>query len=105
MQLIGLRQEVVSEKGRQLIIRARQEVADAEKKRKFIELIETVFVDKFPDLSREEIEAMLGLNELKQTKVYQEAVQEGLEQGLEQGRAEDKLAAVPLLLKAGLTVE
>lgn len=105
LQLIGLRQEVVSEKGRQLIIRARQEVADAEKKRKFIELIETVFVYKFPDLSREEIEAMLGLNELKQTKVYQEAVQEGLEQGLEQGRAEGKLAAVPLLLKLGLTVE
>ncbi|MDV2996035.1 MAG: hypothetical protein N4J56_005689 [Chroococcidiopsis sp. SAG 2025] len=44
---------------------------------------------------------MLGLNELKQTKVYQEAVQEGLEQG----RAEGKLTAVPLLLKAGLTVE
>ena len=36
---------------------------------------------------------MLGLNELKQTKIYQEAVQEG------------KLTAVPLLLKAGLTVK
>jgi len=43
---------------------------------------------------------MLGLNELKQTKVYQEALAEGLEQG----RAEGKLAAVPLLLKAGLIV-
>jgi predicted transposase YdaD len=34
-------------------------------------------VYKFPQLSREEIERMLGLSELKQTKVYQEALQEG----------------------------
>jgi len=40
---------------------------------------------------------MLKLSALKQTRVYQEA--------LEEGREEGKLAAVPLLLKAGLTVE
>jgi predicted transposase YdaD len=33
-------------------------------------------VYKFTNLSREEIEAMLGLNNLKQTRVYQEARQE-----------------------------
>ena len=65
MQLIGLRQEVVSEKGRQLIARTREEVADAEKKRKFIELIETVFVYKFPDLSREEIVGNVGTKRTK----------------------------------------
>jgi predicted transposase/invertase (TIGR01784 family) len=42
-----------------------------------IELIETIVVYKFPLLGREEIENMLGLSELKQTKVYQEALQEG----------------------------
>ncbi|WP_299414851.1 Rpn family recombination-promoting nuclease/putative transposase [Acaryochloris sp. IP29b_bin.148] len=42
-----------------------------------MELIETIVVYKFPQLSREEIESMLGLSELKQTKVYQEAYQEG----------------------------
>ncbi len=40
---------------------------------------------------------MLKFSALKQTRVYQEA--------LEEGREEGKLAAVPLLLKAGLTVE
>ncbi|BAY16212.1 hypothetical protein NIES21_20350 [Anabaenopsis circularis NIES-21] len=40
---------------------------------------------------------MLKLNALKQTRVYQEA--------LEEGREEGKLSAVPLLLKAGITVE
>jgi predicted transposase YdaD len=36
-----------------------------------------IVVYKFPQLSREEIERMLGLSELKETKVYQEAFQEG----------------------------
>ena len=48
---------------------------------------------------------MLGLSELKQTRVYQQALEEGLEQGLEQGRQEGNLAAVPLLLEAGMIVE
>ncbi|MBW4623554.1 MAG: hypothetical protein KME17_29870 [Cyanosarcina radialis HA8281-LM2] len=48
---------------------------------------------------------MLGLNELKQTRVYQEALAEGIEQGIERGKKQGKLAVVPLLLKAGITVE
>jgi predicted transposase YdaD len=39
--------------------------------------IETIMVYKFPQLSREDIERMLGLSELRQTKVYQEALMEG----------------------------
>ena len=38
-------------------------------------------VYKFPQLSREEIEEMLGLSELKQTRVYQEALEEGRQEG------------------------
>jgi predicted transposase/invertase (TIGR01784 family) len=50
-----------------------------------IELIETIVVYKFPQLSREEIERMLGLSELRQTKVYQEALQEGRQEGRQEG--------------------
>jgi len=46
-----------------------------------IGLIETILVYKFPQLSREEIERMFGLSELKETKVYQEALQEGRQEG------------------------
>ena len=42
-----------------------------------IELIETIVVYKFPQLSRQEVELMLGLSDLKQTRVYQEAMEEG----------------------------
>jgi predicted transposase/invertase (TIGR01784 family) len=52
-----------------------------------IELIETIVVYKFPQLSREEIELMLGLSELRETKVYQEALQEGRTEGIAQERA------------------
>ena len=50
-----------------------------------IELVSTIMVYKFPELSREEIQAMFTVSDLKQTKVYQEALDEGLEQGREQG--------------------
>jgi len=50
--------------------------SDADPER-IIELIETVMVYKFPMLSREEIEQMFSLSELKQTRVYQEALEEG----------------------------
>lgn len=50
-----------------------------------IKIIETIVVYKFPKLSREEIERMFGLSELRRTKVYQEALQEGREEGEQKG--------------------
>ncbi len=41
-------------------------------------------VYKFPQLNREEIEEMLGLSELKQTRVYQEARAEGRQEGMQE---------------------
>lgn len=48
-----------------------------------IEFIETVLVYKLPNLSREEIRTMLGLNDvtLKQTRFYQEMAEEEQQQG------------------------
>jgi predicted transposase/invertase (TIGR01784 family) len=56
-------------------------------------------------MSREEIEAMFGLSELKQTKVYQEAFEEGKQEGVEEGVRREKFKTVPLLLRLGLTVQ
>ncbi len=50
-----------------------------------IEFIETVLVYKFPQMSREEVEAMFKLGDLKQTRVYQEALQEGQKRGKLEG--------------------
>jgi predicted transposase YdaD len=50
-----------------------------------LDLIETILVYKFENLSRKELEAMFGLSELKQTRVYQEAKEEGVQLGRQEG--------------------
>jgi predicted transposase/invertase (TIGR01784 family) len=82
---------------RELINRTKQAVNLQLPQKQLLELIETILVYKLPNISREEIEAMFGLSELKQTRVYQEGKQEG--------RFEAKLEAVPKLLTLGLSVE
>lgn len=101
VKLIVETQHRVAESARQLIDKARQELANEALRGKVIELIETIVLYKLPHLSREEIEAMFELSELKQTKYFQEVKQEGLEEG----RLEAKLEAVPQLLRFGLSVE
>ncbi|AFY43301.1 Rpn family recombination-promoting nuclease/putative transposase [Nostoc sp. PCC 7107] len=82
---------------RELINRTQQAVNLQLPQKQLLELIETILVYKFPQMSREEIEAMFGLSELKQTRVYQEAKEEGEQKA--------KLEAVPKLLALGLTLE
>ncbi|MEQ8962425.1 MAG: DUF2887 domain-containing protein, partial [Coleofasciculus sp. C2-GNP5-27] len=67
--------------------------------RDLINLIETIIVFKLPQKSREEIAAMLGLSELKNTRFYQEV----FEEGKQEGKQEAKLETVLALLQLGLT--
>lgn len=101
VKLVIEAEETAPELARRLIKQARQRLTDEATRRDLINLIETIIVYKLPQKSREEIEAMLGLSELKQTKVYQEALAEG-----EQiGRLEAKLEAIPRMLQFGLSLE
>jgi predicted transposase/invertase (TIGR01784 family) len=68
-----------------------------------IELIETISIYKFPSLSREAIETMLGLSELRQTKVYQEALDEGRTEGEQRGRTEGRLEGEQSVILRQLT--
>ena len=68
-----------------LIERTREEITDQSSQRQLINLIESIIIYKLPQKSREEIEAMFELSDLKQTRVYQEALAEGEKQGLERG--------------------
>ncbi|MBD2501034.1 Rpn family recombination-promoting nuclease/putative transposase [Anabaena azotica] len=112
IQLTIASDKVMAEQAKQLIQRVKLEEIGALPKNEIIEIITTIAVYKFSSLSREEVEAMLGIT-LEQTRVYQEAKaegrEEGLEQGLEQGReqreAELLPVIVPLLLKIGMSVE
>jgi predicted transposase/invertase (TIGR01784 family) len=64
--------------------------------------IETVLVYKFPKLSRQEIEAMFTFNDLKNTRVYQEAKQEGLQLGKQEGLQLGKQEGLQLGKQEGL---
>ena len=78
-----------------------------------VELIETILVYKFPGLTRKEVEAMFEITDVRQTRIYQEAMEEGKKEGKIEGKKEGKiegekkgkLSAVPALIKAGVSVE
>jgi predicted transposase YdaD len=57
--------------------RTKTEVSNDSERQGIIELLESVLMSKFSQLSRQEIEAMFLVSDIKQTRVYQEAKQEG----------------------------
>jgi predicted transposase/invertase (TIGR01784 family) len=63
------------QKARMLISRANQAVASLSARQGIIDMISTIVIYKFTNLSREEIDAMLG-TKLKETRVYREAREE-----------------------------
>ena len=73
--------EAVSE-ARGMISRSHQSIDE----NAIIDMVSTIMLSKFTTLSRDEVDAMLGykIDELKQTRVYRDAVQEGREEGLEE---------------------
>lgn len=60
-------------------------------------------------LSRQDIQAVLGLSDLRHTKFYQEAYQEGFqeayEESLQKGEYRTKLIVVQRLLQMGISLE
>ena len=62
---------------RELVARVKKEIADASLRNDLIELIETVIIYKLAWFSREEIQAMLHVKDIRETRVYQEAMEEG----------------------------
>ncbi len=71
--------------------------ADATNRRNLLELVERMLIYKFSDKNRQELEAMFGLTEWRQTRFYQEVEEET--------KLATKLATIPRLLKIGLSVE
>lgn len=105
VKLVIENEDTAIEKARELIDRTQQEISVQQQQRQLLQLIETILIYKFPTMSREEIEAMFGLSELKQTRFYQEAFEEGKQEGKQEGARQEKFRTVPLLLRVGLTVE
>jgi predicted transposase/invertase (TIGR01784 family) len=68
-------------KARELASQTRVSLEDRGIQEKVLELIDKILVYKFPLLSRQELEAMFGLDDLKQTRYFQDVREEGREEG------------------------
>jgi predicted transposase/invertase (TIGR01784 family) len=108
VQLTIASDEAMAQQAKELIERVKLEEGNRERRDNIVDIITTIAVYKLSSLSREEVEAMLGVS-LEETKVYQDAkaegVQEGQQLGQQLGREEILRLTVPLLLKSGMTVE
>nr|WP_242032342.1 DUF2887 domain-containing protein [Aphanizomenon flos-aquae] len=100
IELIVSKEAQALELVKTLMARTKTEIDNDREKQGIIELLETVLLSKFSQLSRQEIEAMFLVSDIKQTRVYQEAKQEGIQEGRQEGRQEGKKdAATNLLLR------
>ncbi|MEH1778172.1 MAG: Rpn family recombination-promoting nuclease/putative transposase [Nostoc sp.] len=70
-----------------------------------LELVERMLIYKFVNNSQQELEAMFGLTDWRQTKFYQEVKEETKQEVKEEVREETKLETIPRLLKFGLSIE
>jgi predicted transposase/invertase (TIGR01784 family) len=100
MQLTLASETEMMEQARRLIDRVKQEPVTPFEKNEIIEVITTIAVYKFSNLSREEVEAMLG-QRLEETRFYQEVKAEGRVER----EAEMLKLTIPLLLEAGMSLE
>jgi predicted transposase/invertase (TIGR01784 family) len=81
LHLIGQAEDQAVTVARNLVARAKAEIADTAFQADLVQLIETVIIYKLRHLSREEIQTMLQISDLRDTRVYQEALEEGREEG------------------------
>lgn len=79
MVLTTVNEEKAPQEARYLLERSSVEQPET-KSRAIIELVTTIMVYKFEQLSQREVEKMLGIT-LKETRVYREIKQEGREEG------------------------
>ncbi|GJD20668.1 hypothetical protein RIVM261_056240 [Rivularia sp. IAM M-261] len=61
---------------KQLVDKARLELTNKAAQETFLELIESIVINKYPKLSREEVQEMLTLNLIRGTRYYQELKEE-----------------------------
>ena len=76
VKLITSKETEASQKAQTLLEAVSREVEETKLRDDIIDLIESIMVYKFPQMSRKEIAGMLGVDDLKQTRFYQEVEEE-----------------------------
>lgn len=86
LQLIVVAPDLAVERAKKIIRRAKTSDSVNFSTSQILELVETIVVYKFPLLTREVVTNMLMIDELKQTRVYKDALEEGRQEGRQEGQ-------------------
>jgi predicted transposase/invertase (TIGR01784 family) len=105
LQLLSAPLQQVRDMVARLMRRARRGPAGADIGVKTIQLVEELLVRRFPKLGREEIRAMFELEDLRKTRVWQEAEEEGREKGRQEGREKGREELVQKWLAKGMPIQ
>ena len=74
---------------RDLLARSREEISIPEVGRGIIDMVSTIMTYKFINLTRQEVDVMLGVT-LQETRVYKDAKEEGRKEGEQEGLKEGR---------------
>lgn len=88
LQLVVTKPQTAVQRAKSLIERVKVDNNSSLSNAQILGLVETIVVYKFPRLEREVIAKMLGIDVLKETRVYQDALQEGRQEGRQEGQRE-----------------
>ena len=86
-------------------LQVKQQFSDEPYRLQLLNLLETIVLAKLPQMSRQELEAMFGVDDLRKTRFAQELIEEGAKLGEQRGEIKGKLQTIPQLLKEGFSVE
>ena len=83
MHLIRKAESEAAARARELMARTRSEIGDQSLRADLLELIERILVYKLPKLNPKEIQAMLQINDLRETRFYQDIRAEVLQESID----------------------
>lgn len=102
LYLIRQAESEAAARARDLIVRVKTEIADEGLRHDLIELISTVILYKLPELSRKEIEAMLQVHDIRESRVFKEALEEGMEKGEKKGMEKGMEKGIEIGMEEGI---
>ena len=116
VQIIGLvvaKKRQFLEKATELIDTVKKQFTHEPTRLELLNLLEAIVLAKLPKLSRQELEIMFGVEDLRNTRFAQELIAEGKIEGKTEGKLEGKiegkleakLETIPPLLSKGFSIE
>ncbi len=100
VQLVVAKKKQLLERVIVLIDRVKQQFTDENERLQILNFLSVIVLEKLPQMSRQELEAMFGIDDLKKTRFAQELMAESKAEG----KIEGKLEVIPSLLRKGFSV-